>query len=367
MNAISTTARSLWPKSLWPARFSSASTTPAASTSAATTTDAGATNAQACSLALPAACWILRVAVAIMCWGLAAKVLFITYSAETEIFEALYIVQLGHGTLFENAWTEEQAKAVDHNGAWYYFLAGLAIVILPAIVAGLRKAPPTHKFGEMATRWGLYWQTPLLVAISLWTLLIAWGDATLSGGFMADWAVVAHFARILTPIGLIFWLAAAMQPSELSPGFKRKAFILTGETILRVGIAVTFFMHGLEAFFHNPHFIDLILLTDMNHFHLGLKQAAAEDVLTIIGIVDIVIAVAIVCGRYRSIALWMAFWGILTAFSRVTALGWGKYPEILLRAAHAGAPLALFVYWQWGIPRTSTPSATPSPAEEPTA
>src|SRR5690606_28101555 len=105
MNTIHTTARALWPGLLGPLRFAEAAKSRAIETGGSR--DITATRATACSLALPAGCWILRVSIALMCWGLAAKVLYITYTAGTEIFEALFFHQLGQGIVVDQ-WSEAE-------------------------------------------------------------------------------------------------------------------------------------------------------------------------------------------------------------------------------------------------------------------
>ena len=41
----------------------------------------------------------------------------------------------------------------------------------------------------------------------------------------------------------------------------------------------------------------------------------------------------------------MAFWGLVTAFSRLIRLGPEGWLETAMRALNAGVPLALFLYW----------------------
>jgi hypothetical protein len=54
------------------------------------------------------------------------------------------------------------------------------------------------------------------------------------------------------------------------------------------------------------------------------------------------VALAILFGRWKPLLVWLCFWSTVTAFSRMTALGVGSYPEVLLRSSHILAPVALW-------------------------
>jgi hypothetical protein len=60
------------------------------------------------------------------------------------------------------------------------------------------------------------------------------------------------------------------------------------------------------------------------------------------------------------IAIYMAAWGLLTAYSRVAAGGMDAWPEMFIRAANAGAPLTLFFLFRLkyllGNPMNKTPT-----------
>lgn len=58
--------------------------------------------------------------------------------------------------------------------------------------------------------------------------------------------------------------------------------------------------------------------------------------------------------HWRLLTLWLALWGIVTAFSRVTAADWSYVHETLIRAANGGAALALFAYWLGANPKPTT-------------
>ena len=77
-----------------------------------------------------------------------------------------------------------------------------------------------------------------------------------------------------------------------------------------------------------------------------LSQETVESCLTVIGVMDITTAVVCLCWRWRGVMGWMAFWGGVTALSRVTANGWALgWHETLTRSSHCGVPLALVLWW----------------------
>lgn len=166
---------------------------------------------------------------------------------------------------------------------------------------------------------------------------------------------IGHAVRFAAPFALILFLAF--------PGQQRESKI---EWILRWGVAGTFVGHGLCALWIKPSFIDLIVGT-MNLF-LGdpiltaessealqealtiaaSRQAFAEAALPIIAIQDfILVALLLLPGkRIKTIALWMAVWGFVTAMSRMTAYGWDHWHDLALRICNGGIPLFLWAYWK---------------------
>ena len=166
---------------------------------------------------------------------------------------------------------------------------------------------------------------------------------------------IGHAVRFAAPFALILFLAF--------PGPQRESKI---EWVLRWGVAGTFIGHGLCALWIKPSFIDLIVGT-MNLF-LGdpvlaadssealqealaiaaSRQAFAEAVLPVIAIQDfILVALLLLPGkRIKTIALWMAVWGFVTAMSRMTAYGWDHWHDLALRVCNGGIPLFLWAYWK---------------------
>ena len=166
---------------------------------------------------------------------------------------------------------------------------------------------------------------------------------------------IGHAVRFAAPFALILFLAF--------PGQQRESKI---EWILRWGVAGTFVGHGLCALWIKPSFIDLIVGT-MNLFFgnpvlaadssealqealviAASRQAFAEAALPVIAIQDfILVALLLLPGkRIKTIALWMAVWGFVTAMSRMTAYGWDHWHDLALRICNGGIPLFLWAYWK---------------------
>lgn len=156
-----------------------------------------------------------------------------------------------------------------------------------------------------------------------------------SGGYaFAEYTPFAEALRYLTPLALIplTWATVRFEPWRST----------MAAWILRVGLATVFFMHGLEALWQHPGFIDLILGSARNLFGLGLSEAVAVKLLQVIGWADLAVALLLLIRPSRPLLSWLCFWALVTALSRPIGLGFGAYPEVLLRASHILAPAALW-------------------------
>ncbi|ERM84184.1 hypothetical protein P872_15485 [Rhodonellum psychrophilum GCM71 = DSM 17998] len=150
-----------------------------------------------------------------------------------------------------------------------------------------------------------------------------------AGSPFTDCTVFAHAARVLAPLGLFLLV---------KKDFHTRKIIYF---ILVLGLGITFITHGMEAVSLHPYFLDYLITSFQNLAGVELDQHHAERILQIIGSLDILLGVFIFFVRNKWLLLWMAFWGLVTASSRITELGWGMYPEVLSRAAHFGIPLTL--------------------------
>jgi len=199
---------------------------------------------------------------------------------------------------------------------------------------------------------------PLLLPVAAYILAEALAGWHQRGYAFSEWAPVAHAPRYLTPLAFAL-LALGSDKADTGLSWR-----LAGEWCLRIGLATVFLVHGLEAIKLHPGFVDLIIGSGYNLGGLRVSEAAAGWQLRLIGIVDIGVAAALLFRISPAVLWWAAFWGALTALSRLTANGWGAYPEVLVRASHYLAPIALAMILR---PRAATgqpPAAAPLPVND---
>jgi hypothetical protein len=180
----------------------------------------------------------------------------------------------------------------------------------------------------------LWWTWPLLTAWALWASHAQAWDASWRPQLV--WA--AHAIRFIAPLALVAlclpepW-ATRLQTRRLAPG------------LLRLGLALTFFGHGLEALLLQPAFFDYLLgawwLVGLDPDHAQLTT-----MLRLIGIWDLLLALGLLLGPQRWPLVAMALWGTATAAIRVVDAGWYALPDALLRLIHVLPALALLVLAQ---------------------
>ncbi|MEE9312475.1 MAG: hypothetical protein V3V10_08705 [Planctomycetota bacterium] len=179
-------------------------------------------------------------------------------------------------------------------------------------------------------------------------------------------AVMVWFASLRTSaLTLSIWISLNVMASlhlttwhkELIPTASAAAMIAPiallllkhrklAEWLLRVGIALTFATHGLEATLSKRLFVDFVL-EFWGWFGISFGDSAAKGQLHAIGLLDLIVAVMILVPRkMRKTALWMAFWGFITALMRILYSGVINVPEFLVRLSHVTVPLALLVLWK---------------------
>ncbi|MBW3597347.1 MAG: hypothetical protein KY475_08735 [Planctomycetes bacterium] len=170
----------------------------------------------------------------------------------------------------------------------------------------------------------------LLAPLGVYMLLEALADRHGGGHAFSEIAPPAHALRYLTPLALAVLVAT-----------QRAGAAESMHWVLRLGTAAVFLSHGYEALLLHPGFIDLVISSGQNLLGLRIEEAGAAAALRVIGAVDIMVAIVLVARFWPALLWWMAFWGLVTAFSRMTAYGWGAYPEVLVRTTHFLVPLAL--------------------------
>jgi hypothetical protein len=186
----------------------------------------------------------------------------------------------------------------------------------------------------------------LLLAGATWMLCVAFARWDNPGATADGLAPLSHAVRI----GALLALALLSGPSDLE---RRPSAGLAGWVLL-LGTSLTFVGHGIEALQHSGPFVDLIIGTVKRWTGHRLSQASAEQLLTVIGLQDFILAALLLLRRWRWIAGWMAIWGLATALSRVTSMGLDSWHHSLLRLANGGVPLTLFLAWHHLIRLSST-------------
>ncbi len=242
--------------------------------------------------------WILRMVILLQCAG---------------VFFLLQSGSAVEGMLFmDYSFPQTSSKQIEKGLGWLFLFLGLFVFIRPNQI--------------------------LLAALTLMFFALAWIIQQQGGSPFTDWSLYAHAARILLPVSLIFLL---------KDGLLYKKVAYNG---LLVGLSITYITHGLEAISLHPYFIDYMITSSSKLLHVNLKESMAEVVLRVIGFLDILIGISVLIFRNKWLFLWMGVWGFITAFARITELGWGMFPEVLVRAVHFGGPIALiflgkFIQW----------------------
>lgn len=110
-------------------------------------------------------------------------------------------------------------------------------------------------------------------------------------------------------------------------------------------IAMAFVGHGLRALFDYPIYIDY-LHQFFRTIHVSLYPSTILMVLHAIGTIDLALshhACFYNAMRIKWVFLYMALWGLITAFARVLFSGWGAWHEVMIRAPHYLVPFVLYL------------------------
>ncbi len=185
--------------------------------------------------------------------------------------------------------------------------------------------------------WVLLWpRWPGLLALAWVFLSFACAQAWLGGHFLSHWEPAAHAVRFAAPLALALLIPQALA----SPRRVTQTIWL-----LRVAVAATFLAHGWEAWNLHPVFVDYLIAAGDRLLGIAVSQATAEQLLRLIGLIDLGVAILILTTRSSAVAFYMAFWGFITAGSRIVHDDWPGAYAALIRAANGGLPLALALYW----------------------
>lgn len=113
------------------------------------------------------------------------------------------------------------------------------------------------------------------------------------------------------------------------------------EWILRVAVAGEFIGHGVFSLQHKAGWFEY-------YASVGIGEPTAATLMTLVGLLDLFVAVVVLVRPVRLFLLWAVFWAFLTALIRPIA---GEpFWDFVERFANIGAPLALL--YLVGLPKT---------------
>lgn len=176
--------------------------------------------------------------------------------------------------------------------------------------------------------------------ISLWTIslfLVGFGLLTYANGGKAflELSLISAFSK---------WWLPVLTMIAISNSYKQTfKFSRTYRFAIQFSIFLIFLAHGIGCFLKNGVYIDYILGFFMDYTPLSLVQRQAEQLLNIIGIIDVIVAVLVLIKPFRYLLYWLIFWGLLTAIVRILDASILNYTEFLIRIPHFGLPLALLL------------------------
>ncbi len=111
------------------------------------------------------------------------------------------------------------------------------------------------------------------------------------------------------------------------------------EWVLRIAVAGEFLGHGVFALQGKQTWINWIVQL------MGVEIGTATTVLTLIGLLDVLVAIIVLLRPIRIVVLWAVVWGFWTALIR-PVVGEPIW-DFIERWANWGAPLALLLLSGW--------------------
>jgi len=113
----------------------------------------------------------------------------------------------------------------------------------------------------------------------------------------------------------------------------KKRNLKTLEWILRIGVFMTFFGHGIFAIQGNPNWIKYLET-------VYIPTETAQNLIVYIGYLDVAVALFILLKPYRQVVIWAIFWCFLTALIR--PISGESIWAFIERGANFMAPMALY-------------------------
>jgi hypothetical protein len=265
---------------------------------------------------------------------------YFAHQSELERVNEVEVINYMDAVLFGGVGAEkgapEEAQASDEEGflatekIFAYDRVGLLVVL---VYAWLMVVPVVARQRWMA--FGYLGMAAYIIALALFKGLNG-------GSIYSELAIPAHATRWLACGMLFVWFWMRSEEG------RRESVVYGG---LALGCAVTFAIHGYEAFMLNPGFQDLVY-GSLKRFSISPSEGFVEGLLRSIGVMDFCLAGLVLFSRNKYLLLWMAFWGGVTALSRPMAFGDLAWAESLLRVTNCGLPLILFLLTRSNITKT---------------
>ncbi|MEX1136149.1 MAG: hypothetical protein WEB89_04555 [Balneolales bacterium] len=174
----------------------------------------------------------------------------------------------------------------------------------------------------------------------LFTVTLVWAEVDQGGYPFSDYAFAAYAMRLATPLAFLFVFSGFLKARHPQMTDQFVQWVLIAATCM------TFTIHGLEAIWAHPWFIDMTIGLADKTIGWRASQSLVEQMLLVVGIVDIGSAIALFFFRSRMAVLWMAFWGFFTCFLRIVNYGFGAAPDVLMRLPHGMVPIILYLIMQ---------------------
>ena len=112
------------------------------------------------------------------------------------------------------------------------------------------------------------------------------------------------------------------------------------EWVLRIAVAGEFIGHGVFSLQHKAGWFDY-------YSAVGIGEPAATTLMTLVGLLDLFVAIVVLMHPVRLVLLWAVFWTFVTALIRPIA--GDPVWDFIERFANIGAPLALL--YMIGLPK----------------
>lgn len=199
------------------------------------------------------------------------------------------------------------------------------------------------------------WGTGLALAASL---LVVLGGRSWAAYGVAGWFLTAALLKTATAADPLTALALVSQAARYGVALAVALPRVAGP-ILRAAACLTFAGHGLQAIGLQPIFVEYLQSAGAL-VGVVISAERAAIMLWVIGTVDLLVAASLLRrGPRLATAGYMSVWGTLTALVRIVHGGPVGVLEASIRAANAGAPLALWLGWRHAEPDQPQPTSPP--------